>query len=53
MLSLASKLLNLAVSEGLKFKIFMGEGPQTHLCDALRVLAPLLGQRDVRAIAPP
>ena len=61
MLSLASKLLNLAVhpkiapetiSEGLKFKIYLGEGPQTPLCDVLCALVLLLGRRIARAIAP-
>ena len=54
MLSLASKLLNLAVSpkiapemisEGLIFKIFLGEGPQAPQSDVLRALPTLLGWR--------
>ena len=65
MLSLASKLLNLAVhhkiapetiSEGLKFKIFLGEGPQTPICNALhtlKLIAPIHSWRAARAIAQP
>ena len=68
MLSLASKLLNLAVSskiapetisEGLKFKIFLGEGPQTgppyvtRFAHLLCALASVLDWRAARAIAPP
>ena len=59
MFSLASKLLNLAVSSQdctrndlrrSKIQNFPGEGPQTPLCDALRALATLLGWRAARAM---
>ena len=65
MLSLASKLLNLAVSSQdctrndlrrSKFKIFLGEGPRPPLCDVLRALAASrtgFGSRAARAIALP
>ena len=57
MLSLASKLLNLAVSSQdctrndlRRSKIFLGEGHQTPLCDAFRALAKLLGWHAARAM---
>ena len=63
MISLASKLLNLAVSSQdctrndlrrSKIQNFpWGEGPQTPLCDTFRALAPLLGQHAAHAIALP
>ena len=63
MLSLVSKLLNLAVSSQdctrndlrrSKIQNFPGGGPpDPPLCDALCALAPLLGRRAARAIAPP
>ena len=38
------------ISEGLKFKIFLGEGPLTPPGDALRALATLLGWRAAHAM---